>query len=752
MDTKTTQFKTLYNLHAEELYRFCFFRIKSKETSEDIVAESFAELYKIDFAKIENQRAWLFKVCRNIMYDTVFRTASKYTATFENQDIIEDFPENLDIAQVTIDAEMVALIKSEIEKLDPIASEIILLKIWEDLSFREIAEVTLMNENTVKQRFYRSLALLKNNVDQNNSIKLNSFSLPIIAAGVFGISKMPSFALTTNLLPSIMTNSGIIAGGAAASTIVATGLFSTGFAQVSAAVIASAAIAFGSVAGIQYFSRQNEQNVEQVEILPIPELVDKKENDADKPGDTDYKQFDYTAINISFEIPENWNLITNNNFLGINGDVRVDFYNDNKNGSLEEFARETTAGAARYFPIQSCFYTSSNPIEYKTNAAGIRYAENTGVFKSNTTNGTCGLGQGEALPSQGVPAKIYMIELNPAITGSDLKFMTIGSTEGEFVGTKNDIDVKRLVESIKYVSPNELSYVLKTDNSSTTVTLPSWVNTNRFEITVESWVDSGPLNRLKILDKTTNNTLYISASDHDAEASRNIGHAPFLEDPILISSDVYRFIRDIGAGTYSGYFKPKDNCDSFGVVQCFTFYTHLVKNIEMSIFINESDNSNILDTEQFDRIVREVKYSAHKEPIYKTFKSDRYNISFNYSADAPVVKYQDPQILGNYESATFADIGISVSWGNFIGGWGPCPDNDKLPTFTTKSGHTFNFCTSVNGQTGRISIGGAIQVGTDENNKPILIVIESIPSTEFVDKAKLISELSIIIESLQFNF
>lgn len=57
-------------------------------------------------------------------------------------------------------------VEEELKRLEPEAQTIIHLRYFEDLSLKEIGEVTGLNVNTVKTKLYRGLKALKENMEE----------------------------------------------------------------------------------------------------------------------------------------------------------------------------------------------------------------------------------------------------------------------------------------------------------------------------------------------------------------------------------------------------------------------------------------------------------------------------------------------------------------------------------------------------------------------------------------------------------
>jgi len=199
------EFEDLYKQYFQEIYRFCAFRLDRKEDAEDIVSEVFIKLYKQPFGSIQNPRAWLYKVARNTIYDK-FAKGGKVSSNSEldpndsfdlNQVEDSTFDTNQDLEKIVIEDELSKIILEEVKKLDDESQEIIVLKIWEELTFGEISKIIELPENTVKQRFYRNLEKIKNQISSIKYQRVTKAIVPMILAGLLAMKNDSSFALQT---------------------------------------------------------------------------------------------------------------------------------------------------------------------------------------------------------------------------------------------------------------------------------------------------------------------------------------------------------------------------------------------------------------------------------------------------------------------------------------------------------------------------------------------------------------------------
>lgn len=270
-------FEKVYKDHSEEIFRFCKFRAGNNEEAEDVTAESFIRLYENeDFDFIENKRAWLYKVSRNMIINN--KTKMSSVLTDHTEDFEAEVNESLNgFENEIVDELTVQYIESELKNLDEATSEIIVLRIWDELSFDEIASIVDLGVDAVKKRFYRGINDLRNLISRNEkSLNIKSISVPLILAGIFGVANTPAYAMTASTSAALATSVGTSLGitlstminsslGAAASasattaaatgattagTAAASGMFATATVKIiaaSALAMAGAGVAFGVV-------------------------------------------------------------------------------------------------------------------------------------------------------------------------------------------------------------------------------------------------------------------------------------------------------------------------------------------------------------------------------------------------------------------------------------------------------------------------------------------------------------------------
>lgn len=150
-------FGVLYDAYLDKIYNFVFYRTGNKELAEDLVSQTFFKAIR-NIAKFdgENFSAWLYRIARNTVIDN-YRT-SKTEEPIENllnlsegSDLIREIDKKVKLEEV----------QKILSKLKKEQQEIVLMKVWDGLSYKEIAEIMGKSEASCKMMFSRTLSLLK---------------------------------------------------------------------------------------------------------------------------------------------------------------------------------------------------------------------------------------------------------------------------------------------------------------------------------------------------------------------------------------------------------------------------------------------------------------------------------------------------------------------------------------------------------------------------------------------------------------
>lgn len=152
-------FGTLYDRYLDKIYRFIYYKTFSKELSEDITSDVFHKAFE-RIASFDAEKGtfsqWIYRIARNAVIDH-YRTVKKHVPIEDAYDLGEE--------DTTVETHDVLLtlgkVKEYMESLSPRQREIIMLRIWEELSYREIAERIGGTEDSAKMAFSRAMKTVR---------------------------------------------------------------------------------------------------------------------------------------------------------------------------------------------------------------------------------------------------------------------------------------------------------------------------------------------------------------------------------------------------------------------------------------------------------------------------------------------------------------------------------------------------------------------------------------------------------------
>jgi RNA polymerase sigma-70 factor (ECF subfamily) len=153
-------FAELYGACADRLHLYLVARLGSRADADDVLQETFAHLARTrrKLAVVENLVAYVFAAARN----EANRLASRQAR--EGKHRLELTPEALfqeAACEEIHDRENAEWVTASLARLSPEHREIVVLKVYADLTFREISTVTGLPQGTVATRYRSALELLR---------------------------------------------------------------------------------------------------------------------------------------------------------------------------------------------------------------------------------------------------------------------------------------------------------------------------------------------------------------------------------------------------------------------------------------------------------------------------------------------------------------------------------------------------------------------------------------------------------------
>src|SRR5574344_149811 len=128
-------FAALYNDNIKKIYNFIYFKTLNKELAEDLTSQVFLKALKnISSFKHDNFSAWLYTIARRTVVD--YYRSNKETKNIED---CWDLAGDVNLTDIAHDNLNLEKIKEAIQFLSASDRELLIMRLWLDLSFKEIA-------------------------------------------------------------------------------------------------------------------------------------------------------------------------------------------------------------------------------------------------------------------------------------------------------------------------------------------------------------------------------------------------------------------------------------------------------------------------------------------------------------------------------------------------------------------------------------------------------------------------------------
>ena len=164
-------FEKIYDQYMDKIYRFVFMRVGSKETAQDLTSETFTrsfEYFRQNPAKaIDNVQAFLFRTASNLLTD-FYRQKSRQNISFDSgmsnfsTQTIAARDEHLEISVAK--SEQTQKVMAALQNIDSKLADIVMWRYVEDMSVKEISEITGRPEGTVRVMLHRGLKELRRTI------------------------------------------------------------------------------------------------------------------------------------------------------------------------------------------------------------------------------------------------------------------------------------------------------------------------------------------------------------------------------------------------------------------------------------------------------------------------------------------------------------------------------------------------------------------------------------------------------------
>ncbi len=177
IDGNNKAFDTLLHRHKSKLFSYIMRIVKDKDLADDIVQETFVKIIMtlrqgryIESGKFS---AWLSRIAHNLIIDHFRQEKAENNMSSDDEDI--NLLNRRDLCEENIEDMMVndqikADVRRIIDALPEPQKEVLVMRYYNDMSFKEIAETTGVSINTALGRMRYAILNMRRIAAENNIV------------------------------------------------------------------------------------------------------------------------------------------------------------------------------------------------------------------------------------------------------------------------------------------------------------------------------------------------------------------------------------------------------------------------------------------------------------------------------------------------------------------------------------------------------------------------------------------------------
>ena len=174
LDGNEKALEFLIRRHQQRIFNFIFSKVLDRETAEDIFQDTFIKVVKTLKNGVYNEEGkflpWVMRISHNLIIDH-FRRSNRIPAleTKEDFDIFQMIGDgSLNVESLLVNDQIVADLQRLVQELPDDQKEVLQMRLYRDMSFKEIAEKTKVSINTALGRMRYAIINLRKLIEENN--------------------------------------------------------------------------------------------------------------------------------------------------------------------------------------------------------------------------------------------------------------------------------------------------------------------------------------------------------------------------------------------------------------------------------------------------------------------------------------------------------------------------------------------------------------------------------------------------------
>ncbi|MDR1937087.1 MAG: sigma-70 family RNA polymerase sigma factor [Tannerellaceae bacterium] len=167
-------FDVLLNRYKSCIYSYIYFIVRNKDVTEDIFQETFVKVIMTikqgRYTENGKFKAWITRIAHNLIIDNFRQERSENTVS--NDEVEVDLFNNIKLCDGTIEDRLIhnqvfADVKKLIQYLPESQREVLEMRYYQDLSFKEIADITGVSINTALGRMRYAILNMRRMIAEN---------------------------------------------------------------------------------------------------------------------------------------------------------------------------------------------------------------------------------------------------------------------------------------------------------------------------------------------------------------------------------------------------------------------------------------------------------------------------------------------------------------------------------------------------------------------------------------------------------
>lgn len=161
-------FAQIYNATMPTLYKIAYRIVLDEDIAEDLSHDSLikANEKKMRFPSLNDAKYWLIRVTKNNAFNYVKRLGRERKALNR---VLYEGPKHASTGETEyLKGESIKMVQEALKSMNEKLKEVVILKIYGDLNYKEIGKVLGISEGNVKVRIFRARKILQEKLGVEN--------------------------------------------------------------------------------------------------------------------------------------------------------------------------------------------------------------------------------------------------------------------------------------------------------------------------------------------------------------------------------------------------------------------------------------------------------------------------------------------------------------------------------------------------------------------------------------------------------